>query len=230
MHGGAGKVVAGKPLPPELIAEDLAALEKGAANMAAHIRIARLFGVPVVVAINRFTTDTDREMRLLEKIARDAGAASAVMTDHWAKGGAGAVGLAEAVVAACEQPKDFRFLYELDASIKDKIETIATKVYGADGVDYSPVAEKQIRLYTEQGYADLPICMAKTHLSLSHEPAWKGVPTGFRLPVREIRASVGAGFLYPLCGDMRTMPGLPSKPAFEQVDIDIETGRVRGLF
>ena len=230
MHGGLGTVKAGKPLPKELTEENLEYLEKGAANMVAHIRIARLFGVPVVVAVNRFTTDTDNEIKLLERIAVDAGAEGAVMSDHWAEGGGGAVELAKVVAAACDQPSDFKFLYPLDIPIRDKIEIIATKVYGADGVDFLPAAEKKLKLYTDRGYDQLPICMAKTHLSLSHEPSWKGVPTNFRLPVRDLRASVGAGFVYPLCGDMRTMPGLPSRPAFENVDIDLETGRVRGLF
>ena len=230
MHGGAGNVVAGKPLPKELVEENLAALEKGSGNLAAHIRIARLFGVPVVVAVNRFATDTDKETKFLEKAARDAGAYRAVMTDHWARGGAGAEDLARATLEACEQKKEFRFLYELDTPIRDKIEILATKVYGAEGVDFLGAAEKKLKLYTDLGYGKLPICMAKTHLSLSHEPSWKGVPRNFRLPVRDIRASVGAGFLYPLCGDMRTMPGLPSRPAFEAVDLDLETGRVKGLF
>jgi formyltetrahydrofolate synthetase len=230
MHGGAGNVVAGKPLPKELVEENLPALEKGCANLAAHIRIARLFGVPVVVAVNRFATDTDNEVKLIEKAAKEAGAVNAVMTDHWAKGGAGALDLARAVLEACEQKKSFQFLYDVEMPIRDKIEIIATKVYGAGGVDFLPAAEKKMKLYTQLGYGNLPICMAKTHLSLSHEPSWKGVPKNFRLPVRDIRASVGAGFLYPLCGDMRTMPGLPSRPAFEAVDLDLETGRVKGLF
>ncbi|MHC4164506.1 MAG: formate--tetrahydrofolate ligase [Planctomycetota bacterium] len=230
MHGGAGRVIAGKPLPKELTEENLDALEKGGANLKAHIRIARLFGVPVVVAVNRFSADTDKEVALVERMSLDAGAEGAVMTDHWAKGGAGAEDLARAVAAACEKPKDFKFLYDLEAPIRDKIEIIATRVYGADGVDFLDAAEKKLKLYTELGYTNLPICMAKTHLSLSHDPKAKGVPANFRLPVRDIRASVGAGFLYPLCGDMRTMPGLPSRPAFENVDIDPETGRVRGLF
>ncbi len=230
MHGGAGTVVAGKPLPKELTEENLAALDTGAANLVAHIKIARKFGVPVVVAINKFTNDTDAEVALLEKISLKAGAEAAVMTDHWAQGGAGAVKLAEAVVAACELPKNFKFLYELDAPIKDKIHTIATEIYGADDVEYTPLANKQIKLYEDLGFDKLPICMAKTHLSLSHDGKLKNVPTGFTLPIREIRASVGAGFLYPLCGDMRTMPGLGSKPAFENVDIDLETGRIKGLF
>ncbi len=230
MHGGAGRVVAGKPLPKELVEENLDALRKGAENLAAHIATARLFGVPVVVAVNRFSADTDRETRLLEKVAVEAGAEAAVMSDHWARGGAGATDLAKAVLAACEKPKQFRFLYSLEMPIRDKIEVIATKVYGADGVDFHPAAEKKMALYTQWGLDKLPICMAKTHLSISHEPSWKGVPKNFRLPVRDIRASAGAGFLYPLCGDMRTMPGLPSRPAFESVDIDFETGRVKGLF
>jgi formate--tetrahydrofolate ligase len=230
MHGGLGKVIAGRPLPPELTTENLDALEKGAANLIAHIGIAKRYGVPVVVAVNHFHTDTDNEVDLLRKIAIEAGAEDAVMTDHWARGGEGAVDLAEAVVKAAERPKDFSFLYPLDMPIRDKIELIATRVYGADGVDFMDDAEKKIGLYTKLGYDNLPICMAKTHLSLSHDPSAKGAPKHFRLPVRDIRASIGAGFLYPLCGTMRTMPGLPSRPAFENVDIDVETGKVQGLF
>ena len=229
MHGGLGKVVAGKPLPKELTEENLEYLEKGAANMVAHINIARQFGIPVVVAVNRFTDDTDREIELVRKIAVDAGAEDAVPSEHWAKGGAGAVDLAKAVMAACEKPNDFKFLYPVDIPIKQKIEAIATRIYGADGVDYLPEAEAKIKLYTRLGYDNLPICMAKTHLSLSHDPSLKGVPKGWRLPIRDIRASAGAGFLYPLCGDMRTMPGLPRRPAFMDVDLDCD-GRVRGLF
>jgi formyltetrahydrofolate synthetase len=229
MHGGLGRVVAGKPLPDELKRENLPALEKGGANLAANIRIAKQFGIPVVVAVNRFSTDTDAEIKLVQRIAVEAGAEGAFMSDVWAKGGAGGIELAEAVLAAAEKPSNFQFLYPLDVPIKTKIEAIATKVYGADGVDYLPEAEAKIKLYTNLGYDKLPICMAKTHLSLSHEPSWKGAPKGYRLPVRDIRASVGAGFLYPLCGDMRTMPGLPSEPAFTKVDLD-ETGKVVGLF
>jgi len=230
MHGGLGKVVAGKPLPKELTEENLPALEKGAANMVKNIEIAGLFGVPVVVAINAFAQDTKREIELLQRVAKEAGAEGAFRCDHWARGGAGAIELAEAVVSACEKKTEFKFLYELDWPLKKKIETIATKVYGADGVDYSATAEEQIALYEKLGYGKLPICMAKIHLSLSHEPSWKGVPKGFRLPVREVRASVGAGFVYPLVGAMRTMPGLPSRPAFYDVDLDLETGKVKGLF
>jgi methylenetetrahydrofolate dehydrogenase (NADP+)/methenyltetrahydrofolate cyclohydrolase/formyltetrahydrofolate synthetase/formate--tetrahydrofolate ligase len=230
MHGGGPRVVAGLPLDPAYKNENLPLLEKGLANLRKHIENARQFGIPVVVAINRFTSDTPREIALVREVALDAGAETAVESSVWAMGGEGGAELAEAVVDACEKPSDFRFLYPLDAPIKEKIETIATRIYGAEGVDYEPAAESKIALYTKLGYDNLPICMAKTHLSLSHEPAWKGVPTGWRLPIRDIRASVGAGFLYPLCGEMRTMPGLPSKPAFMNVDVDLETGKVVGLF
>ena len=230
MHGGGPKVVAGKPLAPEYTDENLGLLEKGLPNMLAHIKNALAFGVPVVVAVNRFATDTDAEIEMVRRAAVAAGAEDAVMSDHWAEGGAGAVALAKAVIAACGKPGNFRFLYPLEWDIKKKIETIATQIYGADGVDYTPEAEAKIELYTRLGFDKLPICMAKTHLSLSHNPELKGVPKGFRIPVRDIRASVGAGFLYPLCGDMRTMPGLPTRPVYYDVDLDLTTGKVTGLF
>jgi formyltetrahydrofolate synthetase len=230
MHGGGPKVVAGKPLAPEYTDENLGLLTKGLPNMAAHIKNALLFGVPAVVAVNRFATDTEAEIDLVRKAAIEAGAEDAVMSNHWAEGGAGAVALARAVMAACEKPRDFKFLYPLEWDIKRKIETIATRIYGADGVEYTPEAEAKIQLYTRLGFDKLPICMAKTHLSLSHNPELKGVPKGFKIPVRDIKASVGAGFLYPLCGDMRTMPGLPTRPVFYDVDLDLETGKVLGLF
>ena len=165
----------------------------------------------------------------MERIAVEAGALGAAEARHHAEGGAGAVELAELVVSAAEESSEFKFLYDLDTSITDKIETIATRIYGADGVSYEPLAQRQIRDYEANGFGDLPICMAKTHLSLSHDPALKGVPTGFTLPIREVRASVGAGFIYPICGDMRTMPGLAAYPAAGNVDID-ENGNVAGLF
>jgi methylenetetrahydrofolate dehydrogenase (NADP+)/methenyltetrahydrofolate cyclohydrolase/formyltetrahydrofolate synthetase len=229
MHGGGPKVVPGRPLDPAYTQENLSLLEKGLVNLEANIKIAKLFGVPVVVAINRFPTDTAREIELVKKAAVSFGAEAGVESRVWAEGGKGGAELAEAVIQACEKPSRFQFLYPLEIPIKEKIEIIATKVYGAAGVDYSPEAEEKIQLYTKLGYDKLPICMAKTHLSLSHNPEWKGAPKGYRLPVRDVRASVGAGFLYPLCGEMRTMPGLPSKPAFMNVDID-EQGRVVGLF
>jgi formate--tetrahydrofolate ligase len=229
MHGGVGNIRPGKPLPPEIIQENLPALEKGCANLAKHIENARLFGVPVVVAVNRFTEDTDAEVKLIQEKAMEAGAEGAYLSEVWAKGGEGGAELAEAVVAACEKPIDFKLLYPDDASIKEKIETIATEVYGADGVDYAPPAERKIEVFTKWGLDKLPICMAKTHLSLSHDGTLKGRPTGFRVPVRDIRPSAGAGFLFPLLGTFSTMPGLPSKPAALNVDID-DDGRIVGLF
>ena len=229
MHGGGPKVVAGRPLAAAYQEENLDLLRKGVDNLKANINIARQYGVPVVVAVNRFTADTDAEVELVRQAALDAGADDAVESNVWAKGGAGGAALAEAVVKACEKPADFRFLYPLDIPIKDKIETIATKVYGAEGVDYTSEAEAKVKLYTRLGYDKLPLNMAKTHLSLSHDPARKGVPKNYVLPITDIRASVGAGFLYPLLGEMRTMPGLPSRPVFFDVDID-ETGKTLGLF
>jgi len=227
MHGGGPKVIAGRDLDRAYTEENLELLRAGCANLEAHIRIARKFGIPVVVAINAFNTDTPAEWEAVREAALRAGAFDAVVTQHWADGGEGAAALAEAVVKATAEPSDFRFLYDVEQPIKEKIETLAREVYGADGVDYSPEAEAKIKLYTNLGYDKTPICMAKTHLSLSHEPAWKGVPTGYTFPIRDIRASVGAGFLYPLAGEMRTMPGLPSTPAF--MNIDLVNGEIVGL-
>ncbi|MEM7034988.1 MAG: formate--tetrahydrofolate ligase, partial [Chloroflexota bacterium] len=229
MHGGGPKVVAGYDLAQEYKEESLELVEKGCTNLAHHIGIAAKFGVPVVVAVNRFHTDTDAEIELVKRLATEAGAAATVMSNHWAEGGDGARELAEAVVEATENPSQFNYLYDLESSIKEKIETIATKVYGADDVDYLPDAERQIRMYERNGFGNLPICMAKTHLSISHNPALKGAPSGFTLPIREVRASVGAGFIFPLCGEMKTMPGLPATPAYMNVDID-EDGKIVGLF
>ena len=229
MHSGRFRVVAGKPLDPGLLQEDLDAVRAGCANLQKQVENMRMYGVPVVVAINQFTQDTDAEIEIVRKMSIEAGADDAVPTDHWARGGAGAENLARAVVAAAEKPSKFQFLYPLDIPIKDKIEIIARKMYGADGVTYLPAAEKAIKMYTDMGYANLPICMAKTHLSLSHDQNLKGRPTGFTVPIRDVRLSAGAGFLYPLLGEMRTMPGLPSVPAGEKVDIDAE-GKVVGLF
>jgi len=229
MHGGLGKVVAGKPLPEELTRENIPCLEKGSENLQKHIENIRIFGIPVVVAINHFTTDTEKEIETIRKIACDAGAEDAVISQVWAKGGEGGKDLAGAVARAAEKPSGFRYLYELHMPIKEKIETIARSIYGADGVDFAPAATQKLKLYSDLGFDNLPVCMAKTHLSLSHEPRLKGRPRNFKLPVRDIRAAVGAGFLYPLCGDMRTMPGLPSVPAGVRIDID-EHGRIKGLF
>ncbi|NJD08998.1 MAG: formate--tetrahydrofolate ligase [Gemmatimonadetes bacterium] len=230
MHGGGPKVVAGKPLDAAYTDENLELLRAGLPNLQVHIRNARRFGVNVVVAVNSFATDTAAEVELVRQAAREAGAEDAVVCTHWMDGGKGAVKLAEAVLKACEKPSNFEFLYPLDWSIKQKIEKIATDIYGADGVEYSPEAEKKIELYTRLGFDKLPMNMAKTHLSLSHDPALKGVPKGYKIPIRDIRASVGAGFLYPLLGEMRTMPGLPTRPVFYDVDLDLQSGRVVGLF
>jgi len=228
-HSGRYRVVAGKALPPEMLERSVADVELGAANLIKQIENVALHGVTPVVAINTFSSDHPEEIEAIRRIAIEAGALGAVVARHHAEGGRGAAELAELVVQACEQPNDFRFLYPLEQPLKAKIETIATRIYGAAGVSYEPQAERQLRDYEANGFGHLPICMAKTHLSLSHDPTLKGAPQGFTLPIREVRASVGAGFIYPLVGEMRTMPGLPDHPAAEAVDLDDE-GRVVGLF
>jgi formate--tetrahydrofolate ligase len=231
MHGGAVRVVPGKPLDKELLAkENMEALDKGCENLDKQIENVTMHGVPVVVALNHFPTDSDKEVQYVLDRSMKAGASAAVVSKVWAEGGAGGIELAKALVKVCETvPSNFKYLYELDRPIKEKIETIATKVYGADGVTYTPLANRQIRRYTRLGFGNLPICMAKTHLSLSADPNLKGRPRGFEINVREVRASMGAGFLYPLLGEMRTMPGLPTVPAGTHMDVD-EKGRIIGLF
>jgi formate--tetrahydrofolate ligase len=230
MHGGVGKIVAGKPLDPALLAENVEAVTRGAANLAKQIENVALFNVPVVVAINAFPTDTPAEVEAVKSVSMAAGARAAVVANHWAKGGEGAADLAEAVWAAAEEgAPDFKLLYPDDATLTSKIESIATQVYGADGVDLSPAAAKQLAHYESRGFGRLPICMAKSQYSLSHDAALKGRPTGWRLPIREVRLSAGAGFVTPLAGEMRTMPGLPSKPGGENIDLDPE-GEIIGLF
>jgi len=230
MHGGGPKVVAGKPLAHEYTVENLDLLKKGLPNMERHIKNALKFGVNVVVAINPFATDTPAEVELIRKAAIEAGAMDAVVCTHWMEGGKGALALAKAVAKAAEKPTQFKFLYPLELSIKEKIEIICKEIYGAGGVDYLPEAEEKIALYTKLGFDKLPMNMAKTHLSFTHDASIKGAPTGFRVPIRDVRASVGAGFLYPLLGEMRTMPGLPTRPVFYDVDLDLKTGKVVGLF
>jgi methylenetetrahydrofolate dehydrogenase (NADP+)/methenyltetrahydrofolate cyclohydrolase/formyltetrahydrofolate synthetase len=230
MHGGGPKVVAGKPLAPEYTDENLDLLKKGLPNMIQHVENALKYGVNVVVAVNSFANDTPAEVEMVRKAAIEAGAMDAVVSRHWMEGGKGAIALAEAIVKACEKPNKFQFLYPLDQPIKTKIETIAREIYRADGVDYTPEAEAKIELFTKLGFADLPLCMAKTHLSFTDQAAVKGAPRGFRVTISDIRASVGAGFLYPLLGTMRTMPGLPTRPVFYDVDLDLKTGKVLGLF
>jgi len=230
MHGGGPKVTAGAPLDSAYVTENLELLEKGLCNLEAHIENALKFGITTVVAVNSFKDDTEAEVEMVREAAMKAGAYNAVVTRHWMEGGKGAIDLAKAVVEACEQPSDFKFLYPLKGtSIKEKIEIICKEIYGADGVTYEPLAEKKVELYTKLGFDELPMCMAKTHLSMSHDGTLKGRPTGFTVPIRDIRASVGAGFLYPLLGSMSTMPGLPTRPAYYEIDIDLETGQVLGL-
>ena len=226
-HSGRYRIVAGRELPPELLAENPDDVREGASNLAKQIENVRIHGVSPVVAINAFPTDHASEHEVIREIARSMGARVAVCT-HFADGGAGAVDLAREVMAACEEPTDFGFLYPDTASLREKIHAVATRVYGAAGVEYSPLADEQIDRYERNGYGTLPVCIAKTHLSISGDPKLKGAPTGHTLTVREVRASVGAGFVYPICGDMRTMPGLGAHPAAFGMDIDAE-GRISGL-
>lgn len=230
MHGGGPAVTPGTPLAAEYTKEDLGLVEAGFSNLKKQIENGLMFGVPVVVAINKFVTDTPAELTLVQKLAKGAGAFDAIICSHWAKGGAGAVELAEAVVRATNQPSQFKFLYDLEQPVEEKIRTIARRIYGADDVEFLPEAQQQINRYKKQGFNNLPICMAKTHLSLTADPSRKGAPTGFTLPVRDVRASVGAGFLFPLVGTMTTMPGLPTRPCIYDIDLDLETEEVMGLF
>ena len=226
-HSGKYRIVAGKPLPPELLQENPDDVAAGAANLRKQIENIRVHGVPPVIAINAFPADFASEHEAIQQIAAEMGARSAVCT-HFADGGRGAAALAEAVAEAAAEPSSFHFLYPDQASLTEKIETVATTVYGADGVDYSPQALRQLETYERAGFGHLPVCIAKTHLSISSDPKLKGAPTGWRLPVREVRASVGAGFVYPICGDVRTMPGLGSSPAATRIDLD-STGAIVGL-
>jgi formate--tetrahydrofolate ligase len=230
MHGGVGKIVAGKPLDPVLLEENVEAVRRGAANLAKQIENVTMFGVSAVVAINAFPTDTPAEVEAIREVSLAAGARDAVVATHFAEGGAGAAALAEAVWAAAQdRESEFRLLYPDDMALALKIDTIATKVYGADGVEFLPAAAKSLKQFEDLGYGHLPICMAKTQYSLSHDAALKGRPTGFTVPIREVRLSAGAGFITPICGEMRTMPGLPSRPGGEKIDIDAD-GNVVGLF
>ncbi|XP_030050963.1 LOW QUALITY PROTEIN: monofunctional C1-tetrahydrofolate synthase, mitochondrial, partial [Microcaecilia unicolor] len=230
MHGGGPNVTAGAPLSKEYTEENLQLVADGCCNLQKQIQIAHLYGVPVVVALNVFKTDSPAEIDLVCKIAKESGAFDAVSSNHWALGGRGAVDLARAVKGASSQKSNFRFLYSLELPIVEKIRIIAQKIYGAQDIELSPTAQSKIDLYSCQGFGNLPICMAKTHLSLSHQPEKKGVPTGFILPISDVRASIGAGFIYPLVGTMSTMPGLPTRPCFYDIDLDPVTEQVKGLF
>ncbi|OQO95144.1 formate--tetrahydrofolate ligase [Saccharomonospora piscinae] len=226
-HSGRYRVVAGKPLPEAMLRESPEDVYAGAANLRRQLANVRAHGVTPVVAVNAFPGDFDSEHRAILDIAAEEGVRAAVST-HVAHGGKGAAELADVVATACEEPGEFAFLYPEDLPLADKIDLVARRLYGADGIELSPLARRQLDAYTRCGFGDLPVCIAKTHLSLSDDPMRKGAPTGWRLPVREVRASVGAGFVYPVCGEMRTMPGLSSHPAAEQIDID-EAGEVVGL-
>jgi formate--tetrahydrofolate ligase len=231
-HTGKYKITPGKPLPPELLAENPDDVRAGGANLARQIANARAFGVPVVVAVNAYPDDYESEIAAVAEIAHAAGAEDMAVSTVFAEGGAGGLDLARKVVAAAEGPhaaQQPQFLYPLDQSIKDKIRTIATRIYGADDVSYTPLADEQIASFEANGFGTLPICMAKTHLSLSHDPKLKGAPAGYTFHIREVRASVGAGFIYPLAGEMMTMPGLGADPAAHTIDID-ENGNTVGLF
>jgi formate--tetrahydrofolate ligase len=228
LHSGRHRVVAGRPLPPEMLEENPDEVRIGAANLLAHLGIVRRHGVTPVVAVNAFASDFPSEHAAIREIAASVGVRSAVCT-HFENGGKGAVELAEAVVEAAEEPSDFRMLYADGASLREKIKTVATEVYGADGVDYAPLAARHLDNYERAGFGSLPVCIAKTHLSISSDPMLYGAPRGWRLPVREARANVGAGFVYLVSGDMRTMPGLSRHPAAENIDID-DNGNVIGLY
>ncbi|XP_040454233.1 monofunctional C1-tetrahydrofolate synthase, mitochondrial isoform X3 [Falco naumanni] len=230
MHGGGPNVTAGAPLKKEYTEENLQLVADGCCNLQKQIQITQLFGVPVVVALNVFKTDSPAEVDLVCKIAKQSGAFDAVPCTHWSTGGRGAVKLAQAVEKAANQKNSFKYLYSLELPIVEKIRIIAQKVYGAQDIELSPAAQSQVDRYTRQGFGNLPICMAKTHLSLSHQPERKGVPTGFILPISDVRASIGAGFIYPLVGTMSTMPGLPTRPCFYDIDLDPITEQVKGLF
>jgi formyltetrahydrofolate synthetase len=232
MHGGGPPVTAGKPLANDYVEENVDLVLKGCGNLVRHIENAKKFGVKVVVAVNQFKTDSWAEIEAVKSAALGAGAYDAVLSNHWAEGGAGAANLALAVERACHDCNNtsFRYLYDTDLPIKEKIEIIAREIYRADGVDYTDLAEKQIAQYEKAGFGSLPICIAKTQYSFSCDPKAKGAPTGHRVPVREIRSCVGAGFLYPICGDIMTIPGLPTRAGFYDVDINLETGDVIGLF
>ena len=227
VHSGRFRVVAGRPLPAEMVKENPDDVWAGAPNLRKQVDNIRIHGVTPVVAINAFPTDHPSEQAAVREIAEELGVRSAVC-HNFAQGGRGAAELAEAVAEAAEEPSSFHFLYPAEASLREKIETIATKVYGADSVEYYPPASEQLDSYERNGFGRLMVCIAKSHLSISSDPKLKGAPTGWKLPVREVRASVGAGFIYPICGEMRTMPGLPSQPNAIRIDID-DKGNIVGL-
>jgi len=230
MHGGGPKVVPGLPLPSEYQKEDLCLLEKGLPNMIQHINTIRKSGINPVVCINRFSSDTEDELKMMRRAAEQAGARCAV-SEHWAKGGEGALELADAVIDACNDKNDFHFLYPLKMKLRERVDLIAKEVYGADGVAWSPEAEAKAKNFeADSKYDDYATMMVKTHLSLTHDPQLKGVPKGWTLPVRDVLIYSGAQFLCPCTGTISLMPGTSSNPAFRRVDVDTDTGKVKGLF
>lgn len=230
MHGGGPSVVPGLPLKDEYTQENLTLVKEGMCNLIKHIENGRKFGVPVVVAINTHKNDTPAEHELIKKAALENGAFACVTANHWAEGGKGAVDLANALIEACEQKSDFKFLYDVDLSIEEKINKIAKEMYGAGNVDFSQKVRETMRLYAEKGYSKLPICMAKTSASLTGDPNIKGAPNGFRIFVNDMFLSAGAGFIVPLVGEISRMPGLPTRPAIFDIDLNTETGEIIGLF
>lgn len=230
VHGGGPPIAAGAPLDPVYKHENVEVLRAGCCNLKKHIENAKSFGVPVVVAINKFATDTDAEIAVVREEAIAAGAEDAILSNHWAEGGLGAVDLAKGVIAASEKPKELKLLYELDGTVQERIEAIGKRFYGADKVEFSELAQKKVDTYTKQGFGNLPICVAKTQYSLSHDPELKGAPSGFTVPIRDVRMAAGAGYLYALAADIQTIPGLPTAPGYLNVDVDTETGEIKGLF
>ncbi|KAI0015994.1 formate-tetrahydrofolate ligase [Xylariomycetidae sp. FL0641] len=231
VHGGGPPIAPGAPLDPVYKEENVDILRKGCVNLKKHIENAKSYGCPVVVAVNKFSTDSDAEIAVVREEAIAAGAEDAILANHWAEGGKGAVSLANGVVAASEKPKDFKLLYEVEGgSVQERLETICKKMYGAAAVELSELAQKKVDIYTKQGFGNLPICMAKTQYSLSHDPELKGAPTGFTVPIRDVRMAAGAGYLYALAADIQTIPGLPTAPGYLNVDVDTETGEIQGLF
>jgi methylenetetrahydrofolate dehydrogenase (NADP+)/methenyltetrahydrofolate cyclohydrolase/formyltetrahydrofolate synthetase len=231
MHGGGPSVVPGLPLKDEYMVENLGLVREGLCNLVRHVENGRKFGVPVVVAVNVHKNDTAGEHEIIRKAAMENGAFACVTSNHWAEGGKGAVDLAHALIQACEQPNEnFKFLYELDLTIEEKINRIAKEMYGAGNVDFSQKVRETMRLYAEKGYSKLPICMAKTSASLTGDPNIKGAPTGFRIFVNDMFLSAGAGFIVPMVGEISRMPGLPTRPAIFDIDLNTETGEIIGLF
>ena len=230
VHGGGPPISPGAPLAEVYRQENVDILRKGCVNLKKHIENAKSYGIPVVVAINKFETDTDAEVDVIKEEALAAGAEAAYSANHWAEGGAGAVELAHGVISASSKPKNFKFLYGTDGTVQERIEKIGKNMYGAEKVEFSELAQKKVDQYTKQGFGNLPICIAKTQYSLSHDPELKGAPTGFTIPIRDVRLAVGAGYLYALAADIQTIPGLPTAPGYLNIDVDVETGEIDGMF